>query len=278
MWAYAQVLTRLAHGTHGYGRGFSLVGRPLRQPVVTWASTAVTQSRRRACSRCTRAGTSARRTASRRRTASPPDRIVTTTLAGINRAVPHLRAGYAGRAWVDSWVADPHSHGSYAAFRPGQFTRWWGFRRAPGAPRPLRRGAHLDARARVPRRGRRQRAAGRRTRCWPAHLSRVVISLVTAASRPSRSTTATLPSWSVRSTRSPGRRERPWTVSARGGRSRCRRRPRSPPAGRRATAGTARPGSGCRGGAPSARRRGARAAPRPASPGPRARCRRRGRT
>ena len=56
-----------------------------------------------------------------------PARIVNKTLAHIDRAVPHLSAGYAGRAWVDSWVDDPHTHGSYAAFRPGQFTRWWGF-------------------------------------------------------------------------------------------------------------------------------------------------------
>jgi monoamine oxidase len=56
-----------------------------------------------------------------------PDRVVARTLAEIQRAVPHLRGGYAGRAWVDSWVDDPHTHGSYAAFRPGQFTRWWGF-------------------------------------------------------------------------------------------------------------------------------------------------------
>jgi monoamine oxidase len=75
-----------------------------------------------------------------------PDRVVARTLAEIQRAVPHLEAGYAGRAWVDSWVDDPHTHGSYAAFRPGQFTRWWGF-----VGRPERRlhfaGEHTSMRA-----------------------------------------------------------------------------------------------------------------------------------
>jgi monoamine oxidase len=58
---------------------------------------------------------------------SAPHRVVDHTLAEITRAVPHLQAGYGGRAWVDAWVHDPYTHGSYAAFRPGQFTRWWGF-------------------------------------------------------------------------------------------------------------------------------------------------------
>jgi monoamine oxidase len=56
-----------------------------------------------------------------------PDHVVAHTLARIAHGVPHLAAGYAGRAWVDAWVDDPYTHGSYAAFRPGQFTRWWGF-------------------------------------------------------------------------------------------------------------------------------------------------------
>jgi monoamine oxidase len=60
-----------------------------------------------------------------------PRHIARQALAEISRAVPGLENGYAGRAWVDAWVHDPYSHGSYAAFRPGQFTRWWGFVGAP---------------------------------------------------------------------------------------------------------------------------------------------------
>ena len=56
-----------------------------------------------------------------------PPRVARRTLAEVGRAVPHLPLGYGGRAWVDAWVHDPHAHGSYAAFRPGQFTRFWGF-------------------------------------------------------------------------------------------------------------------------------------------------------
>jgi monoamine oxidase len=56
-----------------------------------------------------------------------PHPLVDRTLAEVARAVPHLSLGYGGRAWVDAWVHDPHAHGSYAAFRPGQFTRYWGF-------------------------------------------------------------------------------------------------------------------------------------------------------
>ncbi len=56
-----------------------------------------------------------------------PARVARRTLAEVARAVPHLPVGYAGRAWVDAWALDPHAHGSYAAFRPGQFTRFWGF-------------------------------------------------------------------------------------------------------------------------------------------------------
>jgi monoamine oxidase len=45
----------------------------------------------------------------------------------IAAAVPGVVAGYDGHAWLDHWASDPWTHGSYAAFEPGQFTRWWGF-------------------------------------------------------------------------------------------------------------------------------------------------------
>jgi monoamine oxidase len=44
----------------------------------------------------------------------------------ISRAVPDLAAPE-GDAWLDHWASDPWTHGSYAAFEPGQYTRWWGF-------------------------------------------------------------------------------------------------------------------------------------------------------
>ena len=52
---------------------------------------------------------------------------VAKALAKIGRAVPGLAAGFDGDAWLDHWASDPWTRGSYAAFEPGQFTRYWGF-------------------------------------------------------------------------------------------------------------------------------------------------------
>ncbi|HKZ14948.1 MAG TPA: FAD-dependent oxidoreductase [Solirubrobacterales bacterium] len=52
---------------------------------------------------------------------------VARALAKVNCAVPGLAAGFDGNAWLDHWASDPWTHGSYAAFEPGQFTRYWGF-------------------------------------------------------------------------------------------------------------------------------------------------------
>jgi monoamine oxidase len=59
--------------------------------------------------------------------APAPAGVVAATTAAISRAVPGLAAGYDGRSWLDHWASDPWTHGSYAAFTPGQFTRYWGF-------------------------------------------------------------------------------------------------------------------------------------------------------
>jgi len=56
-----------------------------------------------------------------------PEHVVAGTLAEIDRAVPGLARGFAGQAWLDAWVDDPFTRGSYAAFGPGQVTRYWGF-------------------------------------------------------------------------------------------------------------------------------------------------------
>ncbi|MGH2925178.1 MAG: flavin monoamine oxidase family protein, partial [Solirubrobacterales bacterium] len=55
-----------------------------------------------------------------------PDRVVRGTLAALERAVPGISRDFAGRAWLDEWAADPWVHGSYAAFLPGQATRYSG--------------------------------------------------------------------------------------------------------------------------------------------------------
>ncbi|HEX3734849.1 MAG TPA: FAD-dependent oxidoreductase [Solirubrobacterales bacterium] len=52
---------------------------------------------------------------------------VDAALTKVSRAVPGLAAGFDGDAWLDHWASDPWTHGSYAAFEPGQYTRYWGF-------------------------------------------------------------------------------------------------------------------------------------------------------
>jgi monoamine oxidase len=41
--------------------------------------------------------------------------------------LPGLAAAFSGRAWTDHWAADEWVHGSYAAFLPGQYTRYYGY-------------------------------------------------------------------------------------------------------------------------------------------------------
>ncbi|HVY95936.1 MAG TPA: FAD-dependent oxidoreductase, partial [Solirubrobacterales bacterium] len=56
-----------------------------------------------------------------------PRARVREALGRISGSVPGLAAGWNGDAWLDHWPSDPWTHGSYAAFEPGQYTRWWGF-------------------------------------------------------------------------------------------------------------------------------------------------------
>ncbi|MBS1893420.1 MAG: FAD-dependent oxidoreductase, partial [Actinobacteria bacterium] len=59
--------------------------------------------------------------------APAPSARVREALGRIAPAVPGLAAAREGRGWLDHWTSDPWTHGSYAAFEPGQFTRYWGF-------------------------------------------------------------------------------------------------------------------------------------------------------
>jgi monoamine oxidase len=59
--------------------------------------------------------------------APAPQGRVRGALGRISRAVPGLAAGHEGQGWLDHWASDPWTHGSYAAFEPGQYTRYWGF-------------------------------------------------------------------------------------------------------------------------------------------------------
>jgi monoamine oxidase len=59
--------------------------------------------------------------------APAPRARVREAIGRISPAVPGLDAAREGRGWLDHWASDPWTHGSYAAFGPGQFTRYWGF-------------------------------------------------------------------------------------------------------------------------------------------------------
>jgi monoamine oxidase len=52
--------------------------------------------------------------------------VISRELARLGRALPGLAAGFNGHAWLDHWTSDPWTHGSYAAYMPGQFTRFFG--------------------------------------------------------------------------------------------------------------------------------------------------------
>jgi monoamine oxidase len=55
-----------------------------------------------------------------------PPHVVRDSLAALERAVPGISRDFNGHAWLDDWAADPWVHGSYAAFLPGQCTRYAG--------------------------------------------------------------------------------------------------------------------------------------------------------
>jgi monoamine oxidase len=52
---------------------------------------------------------------------------VQDALGFLDRWLPGVRASFDGTAWLDSWVDDPWTKGSYAAFLPGQWTNYWGY-------------------------------------------------------------------------------------------------------------------------------------------------------
>jgi monoamine oxidase len=55
-----------------------------------------------------------------------PAEVVEATLAAIDEVVPGVSASHNGRAWLDAWASDPWVEGSYSAFLPGQYTRFYG--------------------------------------------------------------------------------------------------------------------------------------------------------
>lgn len=55
------------------------------------------------------------------------DAVLRDLTRGGATGITGLRDGFNGTAWTDKWVLDPWAKGSYAAFLPGQYTRYYGY-------------------------------------------------------------------------------------------------------------------------------------------------------
>jgi monoamine oxidase len=98
---------------------------------------------------------------------APPavaDQVIRWIGRGGRNGLPGLRAGYLGRAQIDHWSHDPWTRGSYAAFLPGQYTRYAGFVGKPEGnlhfagehTSPLTNQGYLEGAVRTGRRAARQ--------------------------------------------------------------------------------------------------------------------------
>ncbi len=63
--------------------------------------------------------------------APAPADLTATILGQINQVVPGTKDAFNGKAWLDYWTGDPWTRGSYAAYTPGQMTRYWGYAGIP---------------------------------------------------------------------------------------------------------------------------------------------------
>jgi monoamine oxidase len=75
----------------------------------------------------------------------PPAGIAIATAAAIDAlSRDSLELALRGRARTVRWTADPYAGGAYAAFAPGQITRYWRALRRP-VSRIVLAGEHTDA-------------------------------------------------------------------------------------------------------------------------------------
>ena len=63
--------------------------------------------------------------------APAPEDLSATVLDQISQVVPGTKAQFNGKAWLDYWTGDPWTRGSYAAYIPGQVTKYWGYAGIP---------------------------------------------------------------------------------------------------------------------------------------------------
>lgn len=60
-----------------------------------------------------------------------PPALVDAILGHIDDVVPGSKEHFNGTAWLDYWTGDPWTLGSYAAYLPGQITKYWGYAAIP---------------------------------------------------------------------------------------------------------------------------------------------------
>ena len=63
--------------------------------------------------------------------AIPPPEMDASTVGHINDVVPATVDHCNGNAWLNYWTGDPWTAGSYAAFLPGQSTKYWRYTGLP---------------------------------------------------------------------------------------------------------------------------------------------------
>ncbi len=78
-------------------------------------------------------GATARRLATTTAHGPAPEPVVRQALDALEPIAPGIRQAVTGEAWLDAWQHDHWTGGSYAAFRPGQVTRFWGLLQQPVA-------------------------------------------------------------------------------------------------------------------------------------------------
>ena len=83
-------------------------------------------------------------------------------LAALDAALPGVAAHFNGRAIRNAWERYPWTRGSYALFKPGQYTTLNGALDTREGPRAFRRRAHVGAMAGLSQRRGGKRAARRR--------------------------------------------------------------------------------------------------------------------
>jgi len=78
-------------------------------------------------------GAAARRLAVTGAHGPAPPALIREALATLEPIAPGISHAVTGEAWLDAWHRDHWTGGSYAAFRPGQVTRFWGLLERPVA-------------------------------------------------------------------------------------------------------------------------------------------------